>query len=249
MLPNNEGQRIPQVTFRTRQDGQWKDITTDQIFKGRNVVVFALPGAYTPTCSSTHLPRYNELAPVFSKNGIDEIVCLSVNDGFVMSEWQRDQNAPNVTFIPDGNGEFTDKMGMLVDKQDLGFGKRSWRYSMLVKDGVIVKQFIEPEKEGDPFEVSDADTMLSYIAPRVKAPEPAVVFARTGCPHCARAKETLKKNGIVFEEVTLGKGVTLSSVRAVSGKGTVPQVFIGGKHIGGADDVEKYFAKADKKAA
>jgi glutaredoxin-like protein len=97
--------------------------------------------------------------------------------------------------------------------------------------------------------VSDADTMLAHIAPREKAPEPAVVFARNGCPHCARAKETLKENGIVFEEVTLGKGVTLSTVRAVSGKGTVPQVFIGGKLIGGADDVEKHFAKSEKKAA
>ena len=249
MLPSNEGQRVPQVKFRTRQDGQWKDVTTDEIFKGRNVIVFALPGAYTPTCSSTHLPRYNELAPVFSRLGIDDIVCLSVNDAFVMSEWQRDQDAPNVTFIPDGNGEFTHRMGMLVDKTDLGFGKRSWRYSMLVRDGVIEKQFIEPEKEGDPFEVSDADTMLGYIAPREKAPEPVVVFARNGCPHCARAKETLRKNGVVFEEVTLGKGVTFSTVRAVSGHGTVPQVFIGGKHIGGADDVEKHFAKAEKRAA
>ena len=249
MLQSSEGKRVPQATFRTRQDGQWVDVTTDQVFKGRNVIVFALPGAYTPTCSTTHLPRYNELAATFSKLGVDEIVCLSVNDGFVMSEWQKDQNAPNITFIPDGNGEFSRQMGMLVDKSDLGFGKRSWRYSMLVRDGVIEKQFIEPEKEGDPFEVSDADTMLAYIAPREKAPEPAVVFARTGCPHCARAKETLKANGIVFEEVTLGKGVTLSAVRAASGKGTVPQVFIGGKLIGGADEVEKHFAKAQKKAA
>ena len=249
MLANHEGQRIPQVTFRTRQDGQWVDIGTDEIFKGRNVVVFALPGAYTPTCSTTHLPRYNELAPVFSKHGIDEIVCLSVNDAFVMSEWQKDQNAPNVTFIPDGNGEFTHKMGMLVDKSDLGFGKRSWRYSMLVRDGVIEKMFIEPEKEGDPFEVSDADTMLNYIAPREKAPQPVVVFAREGCPHCARAKEVLKKNGVVYEEVKLGKDVTFSTVRAVSGRGTVPQVFIGGQLIGGADDVEAHFAGKQKKAA
>jgi glutaredoxin-like protein len=249
MLPNKEGQRIPQVTFRTRSQGQWKDVASDQIFKGRNVVVFALPGAYTPTCSSTHLPRYNELAPTFFANGIDEIVCLSVNDAFVMEEWQRDQNAPNITFIPDGNGEFTDKMGMLVDKSNLGFGKRSWRYSMLVRDGVIEKMFIEPEKEGDPFEVSDADTMLKHVAPRVKAPEPAVVFAREGCPHCARAKKVLRDNGVVFEEVTLGKDITFSTVRAVSGRGTVPQVFIGGQHIGGADDVEKYFAGKQKKAA
>jgi glutaredoxin-like protein len=249
MLRNSEGQRIPQVTFRTRQDGQWKDVTTEQIFKGRNVVVFALPGAYTPTCSSTHLPRYNELVPTFKRLGIDEVVCLSVNDAFVMSEWQKDQNAPNVTFIPDGNGEFSDKMGLLVDKTHLGFGKRSWRYSMLVRDGVIEKMFIEPEKEGDPFEVSDADTMLRYIAPREKAPEPVTVFAKDGCPHCARAKDLLEKNGVVFEEVALGKGITSSTLRAVSGNGTTPQVFIGGNLIGGADELEQYFAGKQRKAA
>ena len=249
MLPNSEGKRIPQVTFRTRAEGQWKDVTTESIFKGRTVIVFALPGAYTPTCSTTHLPRYNELAPVFSRLGVDEIVCLSVNDAFVMSEWQKDQNAPNITFIPDGNGEFSRKMGLLVDKTALGFGKRSWRYSMLVRDGVVEKQFIEPEKEGDPFEVSDADTMLHYLAPRARAPEPVTVFTRAGCPHCARAKKLLQDKGLVFEEIQIGKNVTLSSVRAVSGKGTVPQVFIGGNHIGGADDLEQYFAQGQKRAA
>ena len=249
MLPNSEGKKVPQVTFRAREDGRWKDIASAELFGGRTVVVFALPGAYTPTCSSTHLPRYNELAPTFRKLGVDDVVCLSVNDGFVMGEWQKDQNAPNVSFIPDGNGAFTEAMGLLVDKSDLGFGKRSWRYSMLVRDGVIEKMFIEPEKEGDPFEVSDADTMLRYLAPREKAPEPALVFTRPGCPHCARAKATLEANGVVYEEVALGKGVTLSSVRAVSGRGTVPQVFIGGRHIGGADDVEAHFAASQRKAA
>ncbi|MGZ5038032.1 MAG: glutathione peroxidase [Usitatibacter sp.] len=249
MLPNSEGKRVPQVTFRTRSRGQWKDVTTDEVFKGRTVVVFSLPGAYTPTCSSSHLPRYNELAPTFRKNGVDEVVVVSVNDGFVMSEWQKDQDAPNVTFLPDGNGAFTAGMGMLVDKSDLGFGKRSWRYSMLVKDGVVAKMFIEPEKEGDPFEVSDADTMLAYVAPRVKAPEPAVVFAKEGCPHCARAKALLEKHGIVYEQVTLGKGITSSTLRAVSGKGTAPQVFIGGKLVGGADELEAWFTAAQKKAA
>ena len=248
-LPNAEGKRVPEVTFRTRKDGQWKDISTREIFAGRTVIVFALPGAYTPTCSTTHLPRYNELAPTFARLGVDEVVCLSVNDAFVMSEWQRDQNAPHVTFIPDGNGEFTDKMGLLVDKSDLGFGKRSWRYSMLVRDGVIEKQFVEPEKAGDPFEVSDADTMLKYLAPREKAPEPVVVFSRLGCPHCARAKDLLQSHGVAYEEVQLGKGITFSTVRAVSGRGTVPQVFIGGRHIGGADDLAAYFADRQKIAA
>ncbi|HUL97462.1 MAG TPA: glutathione peroxidase [Usitatibacter sp.] len=249
MLPNSEGKRIPQVTFRTRKDGQWKDVTSAQVFNGRTVVVFSLPGAYTPTCSSSHLPRYNELAPTFRKAGVDEIVVISVNDAFVMSEWQEDQHAPNVTFLPDGNGEFTAGMGMLVDKSSLGFGKRSWRYSMLVRDGVVEKMFIEPEKEGDPFEVSDADTMLAYVAPRLKAPEPVTVFTKAGCPHCTRAKALLEKNGLVYEEVTLGKGITSSTLRAVSGKGTTPQVFIGGKLIGGADDLERYFAQAQKLAA
>jgi glutaredoxin-like protein len=249
MFPNSEGKRVPQVTFRTRKDGQWKDVTTDQIFRGRTVVVFSLPGAYTPTCSSSHLPRYNELAPTFKKLGVDDIVVVSVNDAFVMSEWQNDQNAPNITFIPDGNGAFTEGMGLLVDKSDLGFGKRSWRYSMLVRDGVVEKMFIEPQKEGDPFEVSDADTMLKHIAPREKAPESVVIFAKVGCPHCARAKALLDKAGLVYEEVTLGKGITASTLRAVSGAGTAPQVFIGGKLIGGADDLEKYFATNQKKAA
>jgi peroxiredoxin len=159
-LPNREGQRVPAVTFRLRRGGEWTTVTSDDIFAGRNVVVFSLPGAFTPTCSSTHLPRYNELAPVFKAQGIDEIVCISVNDPFVMEEWAHDQEADNVFLLPDGNGEFTEKMGLLVDKSELGFGKRSWRYSMLVKDGVIQKMFIEPVKEGDPYEVSDADTML-----------------------------------------------------------------------------------------
>ena len=249
MLRNIEGQKVPNTTFRTRQDGQWKDIQGQDFFSGRTVVVFALPGAYTPTCSSTHLPRYNELAPVFRSLGVDEIACISVNDAFVMSEWQKDQDAPNVTFLPDGNAAFSRAMGMSVDKSDLGFGERSWRYSMLVKDGVIQKMFIEPQKQGDPFEVSDADTMLAYLAPGKKAPEPAVIFSKPGCPHCARARKILDDNGVAYEEVELGKGITFSTIRAVSGRGTAPQVFIGGKLIGGADDVAAYFEGAQKAAA
>ena len=249
MFPNAEGKSVPEVTFRTRHAGQWKDVSTAEVFSGRTVIAFGLPGAYTPTCSSTHLPRYNELAPVFRSLGVDAIVCLSVNDAFVMEAWQKDQDAPNVTFLPDGNAEFTTGMGMLVDKSDLGFGSRSWRYSMLVKDGIVQKMFIEPRKEGDPFEVSDADTMLAYLAPGMKAPEPAVIFSRPGCPHCARARKLLEERGVAYEEVSLGKGISFSTVRAVSGRGTAPQVFIGGRHIGGADDLEAYFAGADRKAA
>ncbi|EGR0595166.1 glutathione peroxidase [Vibrio cholerae] len=240
MFTSKEGQTIPQVTFPTRQGDAWVNVTSDELFKGKTVIVFSLPGAFTPTCSSTHLPRYNELYPVFKENGVDSILCVSVNDTFVMNAWKDDQNADNITFIPDGNGEFTDGMGMLVDKNDLGFGKRSWRYSMLVKDGVVEKMFIEPNEPGDPFKVSDADTMLKYIAPQYKVQESVTIFTKPGCPYCAKAKQALIDAGLQYEELILGKDATTVSLRAVSGRTTVPQVFIGGKHIGGSDDLEVY---------
>jgi glutathione-dependent peroxiredoxin len=240
MLSNREGQRVPSVTFRTRQDNQWVDITTDELFNGKTVIVFSLPGAFTPTCSSTHLPGYNELAKVFKANGVDDIVCLSVNDTFVMNEWAKDQNSEFVKLIPDGNGEFTEGMGMLVDKSDLGFGKRSWRYSMLVKDGVVEKMFIEPDEPGDPFKVSDADTMLSYINGTAKKPPMVSLFTKVGCPFCARAKAMLTERGMDYEEIVLGQNVTTRSLRAVAGATTVPQVFIDGKHIGGSEALATY---------
>jgi glutaredoxin-like protein len=239
-----EGKPVPNATFKARPDDQWRDITTDELFKGKTVVLFSLPGAYTPTCSSTHLPRYNELAPVFKQNGVDDVVCVSVNDAFVMNEWKQGQEAENINVMPDGNGDFTKGMGMLVDKRDLGFGQRSWRYSMLVKDGVIEKLFIEPEKEGDPFEVSDADTMLRYINPEASLPEPVVMFSKPGCPHCARAKATLKANGVPFTDISQDQKINTSVLRAVSGEMTWPQVFIGGKLIGNADAVEAHFGAA-----
>ncbi len=244
--PNREGQRVPAVVFKTRAGGDWKDVSTNDLFAGKTVVVFALPGAYTPTCSSSHVPRYNELALVFKACGVDAVVCLSVNDAFVMEAWAKDQNAESLTFIPDGNGDFTAGMGMLVDKSDLGFGKRSWRYSMLVKDGVIVKMFIEPDKPGDPFEVSDADTMLHYINPQAKEPEFVTIFTREGCPHCFRAKAMLRERGIAFEEICTGQGTGVSSrtLRATTGRSTVPQVFMGGRHIGGADDLARHLGLA-----
>ena len=241
-LTNREGQKVPNVTFRTRQNNQWAEITTDDLFKGKTVVVFSLPGAFTPTCSSTHVPGYNELAKVFKENGVDDIVCISVNDAFVMSEWAKDQNAENVIFIPDGNGEFTDGMGMLVDKADLGFGKRSWRYSMLVKNGTIEKMFIEPVEPGDPFKVSDAETMLHYINPEAAKPKCVSLFTKVGCPFCARAKEMLKEHDIDYEEIVLGKDVTTRSLRAATGATTVPQVFIDGKLIGTSEALEEYLA-------
>jgi len=240
MLQNREGERVPNATFKTRKDGKWLDITTDELFAGKTVIVFALPGAFTPTCSSTHVPGYNELYKTFKENGVDDIICISVNDAFVMEEWQKTQGAENIKFIPDGNGEFSEGMGMLVDKSDLGFGKRSWRYSMLIKDGVIEKMFIEPEVEGDPFEVSDADTMLRYINPSAVKPKLVSLFTKVGCPYCARAKAALKERSIDFEEIVLGKDITTRSLRAVTGATTVPQVFIDGQLIGGSEALAEY---------
>ncbi len=240
MLKNHEGQAVPQVTFRTRQADQWVDLTTDTLFKDKTVIVFSLPGAFTPTCSSSHLPRYNELAPVFAKLGVDEILCVSVNDTFVMNAWKDDQKADRITFIPDGNGEFSRGMGMLVEKGDLGFGQRSWRYSMLVRNGVVEKMFIEAEEPGDPFKVSDADTMLKYLSPDYQVQESVSIITKPGCPYCAKAKQMLMDRHIAFEEIILGKDATTVSLRAISGRTTVPQVFIGGKHIGGSDDLETY---------
>ena len=234
------GQNVPAVVFHTRQGDAWVDVSTDDLFKGKKVVVFSLPGAFTPTCSSTHLPRYNELAKQFFARGIDSILCVSVNDTFVMNAWLEDQEAENITVVPDGNGEFTRGMGMLVSKEGLGFGDRSWRYSMLVKDGKIEKMFIEPVKEGDPFEVSDADTMIKYIDPNWKDQDSITLFTKPGCPFCAKAKALLKEKGLSYEEIVLGKDATVTSVRAITGKTAVPQVFIGGKHIGGSDELAAY---------
>ena len=212
-------------------------------------MVFALPGAFTPTCSSTHVPRYNQLAPALKRNGVDEIVCISVNDAFVMNEWRAEQKAENITFLPDGNGDFSRGMGMLVPKQELGFGERSWRYSMLVRDGVIEKMFIEPDLPGDPFEVSDADTMLAHIAPNAEKPLDVTVFTREGCPFCVRAKGLLRDAGVDYDELVLNRDFSEVTLRAVAGASTVPQVFINGEHVGGSERLEEYLGRPDKAAA
>ncbi|HJL39904.1 MAG TPA: peroxiredoxin [Myxococcales bacterium LLY-WYZ-16_1] len=170
---------VPNVTFKTRVRDEsiggenpfrWQDLTTDDVFGGKKIVLFALPGAFTPTCSSTHLPGYDAKYGEFKALGIDEVVCLSVNDAFVMYQWGQRLGNQNVFLLPDGNAEFTRKMGMLVDKSNLGFGMRSWRYSMYVVDKKIEKMFVEEGYDDncmtDPFEVSDADTMLKYLKSR-----------------------------------------------------------------------------------
>lgn len=247
-MENQEGKTVPSVTFRARDDEGWVELNSDDLFKGKRVVVFSLPGAFTPTCSATHLPRYERLAPVFKACGIDDIICVSVNDGFIMHAWAKDQSITDVRLLPDGNGDFTRGMGMLVQKQELGFGDRSWRYSMLVDDGVVEKMFVEPDLPGDPFEVSDADTMLRYINADAVIPDTVAVISRVGCPHCKRAKDLLNERGIRYNEIEVGRDIEQAAMRSLTGATSVPQVFIAGKLIGGADDLTEYFKLSEKAA-
>jgi peroxiredoxin len=167
---------VPNVVFKTRVrdesiGGQnpfrWQDVSTADVFKGKKIVIVALPGAFTPTCSSTHLPGYEAKYQQFIDHGIDEVYCLSVNDAFSMFQWSKNLDIKHIKMLPDGNGDFTRLMGMLVKKDNLGFGSRSWRYSMLVNDEKIVEIFAEPGKADnhpeDPFGNSDVDTMLNFI--------------------------------------------------------------------------------------
>ena len=163
------GQKLPDVTFRTRirdeavggtNPFRWQDMTTADYFAGKRVVLFSLPGAFTPTCSTYQLPG-------FEKN-IEDIYCMSVNDSFVMNQWAKAQGIENVKVIPDGSGEFTRRVGMLVRKDNLGFGLRSWRYAAIINNGVVEAWFEEPgicDNHGeDPYGESSPENLLKYLA-------------------------------------------------------------------------------------
>jgi len=176
--------KIPEITFKTRIGdneslgggcsigGEWKDVSSNDLFKNKKVVLFSLPGAYTPTCSSQQVPGYEDKYEELKKY-VDEVYCLSVNDSFVMNAWFRDQKISRVKPIGDGEGKFTKEMGMLVNKPKQGFGMRSWRYSAFVDNCKVVKMFVEDGKnnesiDADPFMVSDANTMLNYLKSELK---------------------------------------------------------------------------------
>lgn len=170
------GKKVPSVTFRTRVRDEsvggpnpfrWEDKTSADYFGGKRVVLFSLPGAFTPTCSTYQLPDFEKLHGEFKEQGVDEIYCISVNDAFVMNAWGKSQNLENVKLIPDGSGEFTRKMGMLVAKDNLGFGMRSWRYGAVINDGVV-EQWFEEEGysdncETDPYGVSSPQNILEAV--------------------------------------------------------------------------------------
>jgi len=237
---SREGERVPDVELAEMEDGKARRITTRDLFGGRRVILFALPGAFTPTCSTAHVPGYVAALKEFRDAGIDDIVCLSVNDPFVMEAWQRSEKAQGIHFVADPFGEFTQAMGMSIDHRDGWLGTRSWRYSMMVNDGKIEKMFIEPDVPGDPFEVSDADTMLKYLRPNRKSIGPVLMLARVGCPYCAKAKGLLEEHGVQFDAVYLGDELTMQGVKAASGEAKVPQVFVDGKLIGGSEKLADF---------
>ena len=170
------GRKLPDVTFKTRVRDEsvggpnpyrWQDMSTQDYFAGKRVVVFSLPGAFTPTCSTYQLPGFEKGFHDFKNHGIQDIYCMSVNDSFVMNAWAKQQELENVKVIPDGSGQFTRLMGMLVDKDNLGFGARSWRYAMIVNDGVIEAWFEEPGREdncgSDPYGESSPENVLNWL--------------------------------------------------------------------------------------
>eukprot|EP01055_Gregarina_sp_Pseudo9_P002226 Gregarina_sp_Pseudo_9__2225@NODE_2564_length_952_cov_2534_740416_g2351_i0_p1_GENE_NODE_2564_length_952_cov_2534_740416_g2351_i0NODE_2564_length_952_cov_2534_740416_g2351_i0_p1_ORF_typecomplete_len244_score33_96Redoxin/PF08534_10/2_5e30Redoxin/PF08534_10/2_9e03AhpCTSA/PF00578_21/9_9e13AhpCTSA/PF00578_21/2_1e03Glutaredoxin/PF00462_24/2_5e03Glutaredoxin/PF00462_24/1_6e11GST_N_3/PF13417_6/2_7e05DUF836/PF05768_14/0_0067GST_N_4/PF17172_4/0_065GST_N_2/PF13409_6/0_16DUF3945/PF13101_6/0_58DUF3945/PF13101 len=237
-----EGKQIPDTTFKVFNGKQFEDWKIRDLCKGKTVVFFSLPGAFTPTCSTSHLPRYDELAPAFKKAGVDTIYCVSVNDSFVMNAWAQHHQSTQVTMIPDGNGEFTEGMQMLVDKSQIGFGKRSWRYSMLVKDNVVQKMFIEPEEGADPYGVSDADTMLHFIDSKATPPPRIAVLTKPGCPFCAKAKALLQSKGMRYVEIPLDDSIRGIALGAIAKESKVPQIWVDGKHIGDSEALEKWLA-------
>ena len=237
---SREGSRIPNVDLFVLDNGTARRVPALDLVGAKRVIIFALPGAFTPTCSTAHVPGYVARASDFKALGIQDIICISVNDPYVMDAWQDAEKARGITFAADPQGSFTREMGMLVDKQDAGLGMRSWRYSMLVNAGTIEKMFIEPRRAGDPFEVSDAETLLKFLQPGHRAPSAILMLARHGCPHCRRAKEMLDERGLSFEAVHVGDELSMRGVQAAAGMAKVPQVFVDGKLIGGADDLAEY---------
>lgn len=241
---SREGNAVPDIELAEMKDGKARRVSSTELFAGRRVIVFALPGAFTPTCSTAHVPGYVALLKEFEAAGIDDVICLSVNDPFVMEAWQRSEKAEGIHFVADPFAEFTRAMNMDIDHHDAMLGTRSWRYSMLVNDGRIEKMFIEPDVPGDPFEVSDADTMFQFLQPGRKAIGPVLMLARHGCSYCAKAKSLLQEHAIAFEAVHVGDDLTMQGVKAASGTAKVPQIFIAGKLIGGADQLAQFLQGA-----
>lgn len=178
-----QGRKLPEITFKTRVRDEavggdnpfrWQDVTTSEIFAGKRIVVFSLPGAFTPTCSNEQCPAFERLYDEFKAAGVDEVICVTVNDAFVVYQWGKHLGLNKVRILPDGSGHFTRRMGMLINKEHLGFGYRSWRYVMVVNDGVVEQWLEEPGindagEDDDPYTVTNPDVVLDYLQRGAKA--------------------------------------------------------------------------------
>ena len=167
---------VPNMVFKTRVRDEsiggdnpyrWQDVSTDELFGGKKILLFSLPGAFTPTCSTFQLPDYEKMYNEFIEAGVDDVYCISVNDAFVMNAWGKQQGIEKVKMIPDGSGHFTRRMGMLVNKDNLGFGMRSWRYAAIFDSGNILQFFPEAAREdncpSDPYSISKPQHMIKEV--------------------------------------------------------------------------------------
>ena len=241
MLQNREGQRVPNVTFPVREGNTWKKLTSDDIFKNKTVVVFSLPGAFTPTCSSTHLPRYNELAPAFFKEGVDSIVCVSVNDTFVMNEWARTRNRPTSRCCPTATAPSPKAWACWSTRATWVSASAAGATPCWSRTAWCRRCSSSRKRKAIPLKCRTPTPCWRTRAQGQK-PDQVVVFSKPGCPFCVEAKALLQDKGFDPIEIPLENKVRGRVIGAVSGKGTAPQVFINGSLIGGLDDLKAHFA-------
>jgi glutaredoxin-like protein len=233
-----EGRTIPDVELHVLDgDGRFRVVRAADLFGRGTTVIFTPSHPSSLGCSDSRVPRFQQLAGELHSHGVDRIVCVAVNDPAAVGRSAREQHAEGIAIVADVEGCFTGALGMLVDGGGSAPGTRSRSYSALVRDGAVVKAFVDPETEGAPLTVSDADTMLRYLDPATTTLRSVALLARHGCPHCERARRLLADHGFRFEAIELNEHITLQAVRAISGRATVPQVFVDGHHVGGADEL------------
>jgi len=231
------GRPFPDVTLRLA-DPPHEKIGSRAFVAGERVALIGLPGAFTPTCTGLHVPRFEELADDLADAGVERILCTAVNDAFVMDAWRRALGTTRIEYAGDGNGDLHRELGLLRDMREDGMGERARRYTMLIRDGTIERAWIEPDEEGDPFEVTTADVMLQYLRPEAH-PLDVMVFTRPDCAWSRRALQALDAAHIPYRTAEVGP----RGLRGVAGSQTTPQVFVGGQHIGGCEDLEAWLRK------
>lgn len=243
-IEDKTGQKIPAFEFFMFKGEDWISRTTEKLFGHSRVVVFAIPGAFSPICSTLHLPRYNELYETFRSYGIEEVYCLAVNDSFVLNAWKKAERADNIVMLPDPDGEFTKKLGFLVNRNEVCLGNRSWRYSMVINNGVIEKMFIEKGDKGkDPYGESSAENMLKYLNPDVELPPSITLFSKTSCRICAAIRALLEKHHLPFEELHLNEEYTIKTAKALTGPmEELPVLFINGTKFSKIEELEAYLS-------